>query len=113
MVLEPVKRLNLIKGAFSRQIEPFESISASRQKKRERGIWQRRFWEHCIRDEEDYEQHVNYIHYNPVKHQYVSSPAKWPYSSLHRFIRMGMIPVDWACNYKCNDGDFGEYESLQ
>ncbi len=105
------KRLSLIKGTFSRQIEAFEAISSSRQKKHERGIWQRRFWEHCIRNEVDYEQHVNYIHFNPVKHHYVSSPSQWPYSSIHRFIQMGILPADWACNSKFHEGDFGEYGS--
>ncbi|KTD18727.1 Transposase and inactivated derivatives [Legionella lansingensis] len=102
------KRLNLIKGMFSRQIAPYESISLSRQKKREREIWQRRFWEHCIRNNADYEQHINYIHYNPVKHHYVSSPSRWPYSSIHRFIQSGILPVNWACNDEFHDGHFGE-----
>jgi putative transposase len=90
------KRLNLIKGTFSRQIVPSESISLSRKKKRERGIWQRRFWEHLIRDDKDYEQHINYIHYNPVKHRYVSCPTQWPYSSIHRFIQKDVLPSNWA-----------------
>jgi len=61
------QRWNLIKGCFSRGIGRIEEISSSRQNKRERGIWQRRFWEHMIRDDRDYERHINYIHYNPVK----------------------------------------------
>ena len=62
----------------------------------ERGIWQRRFWEHRIRDEYDYESHVNYIHYNPVKHGYVARPNEWQYSSLHRYIAEGILPVNWT-----------------
>ncbi len=67
------KRWMLIKAGFSRCIPDDELINKSRQKKGERGIWQRRYWEHLIRDEDDYEKHVNYIHYNPVKHGYVNA----------------------------------------
>ena len=88
------------------------TLNLQKQKKRERGVQPRRFWEHRIRDEEDYKQHVNYIYYNPVKHHYVSSHAKWPYSSMHRFIQMGILPVDWACSYKCNEGDWGNRNPL-
>ena len=61
-----------------------EHRSASRYYKGERGIWQRRYWEHTLRDEDDFRQHVDYIHYNPVKHGYVSHPAEWNYSSFSR-----------------------------
>jgi putative transposase len=60
----------------------------------ERGIWQRRFWEHAIRDEVDFARHVDYIHFNPVKHGYVLRVRDWPYSSFHRFVRQGLCPVD-------------------
>ncbi|MGQ3891600.1 REP-associated tyrosine transposase [Legionella sp. CNM-4043-24] len=90
------QRISFVKSAFSRQVEPIELISSSRQGKRERGIWQRRFWEHIIRDEQDYERHLNYIHYNPVKHGYVESPSQWPYSSIHRYINSGILPMDWT-----------------
>ncbi len=70
-------------------------------------MWQRRFWEHLIKDEKDFEKHVEYIHYNPVKHGYVQSPADWPYSTLHRYIKKGIIPSDWAVKGKI-DGSFGE-----
>jgi putative transposase len=66
------KRWQAIKMGFSRQIAAGETLSASRRKRGERGIWQRRFWEHTIRDEQDYLSHMNYIHFNPVKHGYVS-----------------------------------------
>ena len=82
-------RWNLIKGGFSRRIAKGEKISASRQSKGERGIWQRRFWEHLIRDDNDFERHVDYIHYNPVKHGFVKRPSDWPYSSIHRYIKDG------------------------
>ena len=99
-------RWNLIKRRFSRALPKTERISASRQKKGERGIWQRRYWEHLIRDDEDFERHVNYIHYNPVKHGYVSSPVDWSYSSIHRYIQNGIISNNWACDDIT--GDFGE-----
>jgi len=100
-------RWRLIKGAFSRTLNLTEDISQSRIKKGERGIWQRRYWEHLIRDDNDYEQHVNYIHYNPVKHGHAETPSEWPYSSIHKFIRKGYIPPDWASvgDFK---GGFGE-----
>ena len=100
-------RWRLIKSAFSRAIPNTELISASRLHKSERGIWQRRYWEHLIRDEEDFQRHVDYIHFNPVKHGYVSSPVEWPHSSIHRAIREGVVPPDWAGDIN-NDGDFGE-----
>jgi putative transposase len=89
-------RWRQLKSAFSRAVETGEHLSASRARKRERGIWQRRFWEHVIRDEEDFSRHVDYIHYNPVKHGYVKSVAEWPYSSFHRHVEWGVYPADWA-----------------
>ena len=98
-----------IKAQFSRSLPTGERIRASRADKGERGIWQRRYWEHFIRDERDYARHVDYIHYNPVKHGYVSRPVDWPYSSLHRYIRKGLLPVDWGVEMTANrDGQFGE-----
>ncbi|CAM3177366.1 Transposase and inactivated derivatives [Legionella steigerwaltii] len=91
-------RISLIKSAFSRQIDLGEKISQSRKNKRERGIWQRRYWEHVITNSKDYEHHVNYIHFNPVKHGYVVTPSDWRYSSIHRFISQGILKKDWACN---------------
>lgn len=90
------QRISFIKSAFSRQIEPMECINSSRRTKRERGIWQRRFWEHLIRDEQDYEKHLDYIHYNPVKHGHVKSPSEWPHSSIHRYVNSGILPANWA-----------------
>lgn len=102
------QRLSFIKSCFSRQIESLELISASRQNKRERGIWQRRFWEHVIRDELDYSRHMDYIHYNPVKHGYVKSPVEWRYSSIHRYINLGVLPPDWAQHHEVTMQAFGE-----
>jgi len=76
-------RIRLIKSAFSRRIPVHEQRNTSRLAKGERGIWQRRYWEHRIRDERDYRNHVDYIHFNPVKRGYVTHPADWPHSSFH------------------------------
>jgi putative transposase len=80
-------RWRLIKSAFSRSLPRAEVISASRVGKAERGIWQRRYWEHAIRNDEDFARHVEYIHFNPVKHGYVRLPEEWPFSSIHRDMR--------------------------
>ncbi len=89
-------RWRQIKSAFSRKLPSIEQRSSSRIKKKERGIWQRRFWEHAIRDEQDYCQHVDYIHYNPVKHGYVKQPIDWKYSSFHRAVNWGIYPYNWG-----------------
>jgi len=102
------QRWNLIKGCFSRSIECTERISIVRKKKRERGIWQKRFWEHLIRDEKDFKRHVDYIHYNPVKHGYVRSAADWKYSSIHHYIAMEILPRNWGYVADQGAGKFGE-----
>lgn len=78
------KRWMLIKRHFSMSLPKTEHIKTTRLNKRERGIWQRRFWEHTIRNEQDLANHIEYIHQNPVKHGYVKSAADWPYSSIHK-----------------------------
>jgi putative transposase len=87
-----------IKARFAAQIPRGERLSARRLQKGERGIWQRRFWEHVIRDEGDYERHVDYIHYNPVKHGYVTRVADWPYSSFQRYVERGIYDLDWGAD---------------
>ena len=72
------------------------TTTVSRIKRGELELWQRRFWEHQIRDLGDFERHVNYIHWNPVKHGYVKRVLDWPYSSFHRYLQRGDYPVDWA-----------------
>lgn len=89
-------RWGLIKAHFSRGIPKGEKRSLSRQLRGERGIWQRRYWEHQIRGDQDYQRHVDYIHWNPVKHGWVNQPSEWPYSSFHAFVRQGILPSDWA-----------------
>jgi putative transposase len=88
-----------IKSAFTAHIQPEQrpAPSASRRRQSEQGIWQRRFWEHRIRDDADFARHVDYIHYNPVKHGYARVPVDWPYSSIHRYLRAGILPSDWGC----------------
>ncbi|MCL4108017.1 UNVERIFIED_CONTAM: hypothetical protein GTU68_017045 [Idotea baltica] len=86
-----------------------ENIKKSRIAKQERGIWQRRFWEHFIRDETDFERHVDYIHYNPVKHGYVEQAAQWEFSTIHKYIEKGVISSDWGSNQNDKlDSVFGE-----
>lgn len=84
-------RWSLIKAGFSRRLPKQEQITESRVKKRERGVWQRRYWEHQIRDEGDLNAHIDYVHFNPVKHGYVAHAVDWPYSSIHRFIQAGQL----------------------
>lgn len=96
-------RWNLMKGKFSRSIERGERVSQSRSKRGERGLWQRRFWEHLIRDENDLVRHVEYIHWNPVKHGWVQRVEDWPHSSFHKFVRRGAYPADWGGDV---DSDF-------
>jgi len=89
-------RWNLLKAHFSRCIDKGERLSASRISKRERGVWQRRFWAHLITDERDFNQHIDYIHWNPVKHGWVKQVADWPHSSFHRYEKLGIYPLDWG-----------------
>ena len=81
-----------IKKSCSRQIDA--AINA----RHERRVWQRRFWEHAIRDEEDWRKHVDYIHYNPVKHRLVSRPGDWPWSSFSRAVSKGWHEESWGAD---------------
>ncbi len=85
-----------IKSGFCRQVPPDERRSARRLARRERGIWQRRYWEHLIRDPRDLQRHVDYIHWNPVKHGHAARVADWPYSSFRDWVGRGGYPLDWA-----------------
>src|SRR5207248_6564114 len=71
-------------------------MSANRARHRERGVWQHRFWEHTVRDEDDLERCVNYIHWNPVKHGLVARVRDYPWSSFARFVRSGDYDIDWG-----------------
>jgi putative transposase len=101
-------RWRLIKSTFSRGLFAGERRSPSRAKKGERGIWQRRYWEHTLRDEGDFARHADYIHFNPVKHGHVTRVRDWPYSSFHRMVRSGVYPIDWAGDTADNRSRFGE-----
>jgi putative transposase len=73
-----------------------EWLTASKQKHRESTLWQRRFWEHQIRDDEDYAKHLDYVHYNPVKHGLVTHAKDWQYSSFHRYVNRGSYEENWG-----------------
>ena len=94
-------RISRLKVLFTRALRGKRSlpknVSLSRRKHRESDVWQRRFWEHTIRDEVDWQRHLDYIHYNPVKHGLVSCPHLWEYSSFHRWIEKGKYEKNWAC----------------
>ena len=89
-------RWRQIKTEFSQALPREEGRSATRAARKERGIWQRRFWERLLRDERDLRHHIDYIHINPVKHGYVERVADWPHSSFHRYVRRGVLPEDWG-----------------
>jgi putative transposase len=101
-------RWRLIKSTFSRNFAAGEPVSASRAAKGERGIWQRRYWEHTIRDEDDFERHIDYVHINPVKHGFVTRVRDWPHSSFHRMVKLGIYPEDWAGDFAESGAGFGE-----
>jgi REP-associated tyrosine transposase len=85
-----------IKTAFSKSIPGVEARSAVRVRRGERGIWQRRDWEHTIRDDRDYAAHMDYVHFNPVKHGLAPTASAWPYSTFPRCVARGLYPPDWA-----------------
>ena len=89
-------RWRLIKAGFSRSLPKTEHLSSVRKAAGERGIWQRHYWEHLIRDDIDYQRHVDYVHVNPMKHGYVKQVQDWPYSTFHRYVKSGVYPVDWC-----------------
>lgn len=100
-------RWRLIKARFARALPEQEDRDAIRIKRGERGIWQRRFWEHLIRDENDYARHVEYCYFNPLKHGLVTRVSDWPHSSFHRDATAGLVPHDWA-GEAASIGKFGE-----
>ncbi len=94
-----------IKKAFSKSIPKTEYRSKTRLRRQERGIWQHRFWEHTIRDELDYQRHMDYLHYNPVKHGLVDTVQQWPYSTFHHLVERGVYPEQWGCDVVLNVGE--------
>lgn len=95
-------RLRLIKTYvtkhYAEQLDINREVSQSRLKRRERNLWQRRYWEHLLRDERDFALHCDYIHYNPVKHGLCATAQDWQFSSIHRFIAQGIYPPNWGSN---------------
>jgi putative transposase len=89
-------RWRLIKMDFSKGVPKTESVSQVRAARGERGIWQRRFWEHLIRDDADMQAHMDYVHFNPVKHGLVRCVADWPVSTFHELVKQGIYPPDWG-----------------
>lgn len=96
-------RIRLLKSRFTRSAAA-EGIPTRRNAKSEYDLWQRRYWEHTIRDDRDF---ARYIHWNPVKHGHVPRTADWPYSTFHRFVAQGIYPLDWAGDADSDSG-FGE-----
>jgi putative transposase len=88
-------RMREIKAGFTRRIAWRDAGTAGTLRQRESGIWQRRFWEHTIRDERDYSAHMDYIHFNPVKHGLVADAGAWEYSSFRRCVAAGLYPAQW------------------
>ena len=99
------RRIRLIKALFTRHLLR-EGIAIDKDDRGEYKLWQRRFWEHTIRDDRDFEAHVNYVHINPVKHGHVARATDWPHSTIHRYVERGLLVADWACTPE--EGDFGE-----
>jgi len=83
-------------------------MNTSKHKHRETTIWQRRFWEHVIRDDHDFEKHFDYTHWNPVKHGYVTRVRDWPYSTFHRYVNAGIYPLDWGGVPNLEEAEFGD-----
>ena len=100
-------RWRRIKGRFTRSIVA-TGMPISRDDRDRYALWQRRFWEHTIRDDTDFERCADYVHFNPVKHRLVTSPTLWPFSSLHRYVRAGVLPGDWGGDIRLDGSNFGE-----
>jgi putative transposase len=88
-------RWKRIKSLFTRKVVA-HGLGFKRNQRGEYALWQRRFWEHTIRDEEDLARHIDYIHYNPVKHGLVTQVCDWPHSSFHRYVKLDVLPIDWG-----------------
>ena len=95
-------RWKSIKSHFTRQLKK-TGIQITKNKHNEHNLWQRRYWEHTIRDENDLTRHIDYIHYNPVKHGWVKSVSDWKYSSFHKYVKKGVLPLNWGNNFENSD----------
>jgi putative transposase len=87
-------------------------VSDSRRRNRRRGVWQRRFWEHVVRDQTDLARHLNYIHYNPIKHGLAECAHAWPWSSFHRLVRAGVYDARWCCGCDGDPGPMPHFDGL-
>jgi len=100
-------RWKMVKGLFTKSLKE-KGFSFKHNHKGEHQLWQPRYWEHTITDEQDLENHINYIHFNPVKHGLVKEVKEWPYSSFHRYVNDGRLPNDWGGKAKDFKGLYGE-----
>jgi putative transposase len=100
-------RWRRIKGSFTRSVVA-TGAPISRNNRGEYSLWQKRFWEHTIRDERDFERCADYVHFNPVKHRLATSPSDWAFSSLHRYVRAGILSPDWGGDGSADTSNFGE-----
>jgi len=100
-------RWKRIKARFTHRLVA-AGVPIQRHRNGEYALWQRRFWEHTIRNDIDFERHVDYVHFNPVKHKLVRRALDWPYSSFHVYVRRGLLPADWAGDVEEPMTDFGE-----
>ena len=110
-------RVGKLKALFTKSLPPSPRLdhdrSNSRRRHRERNVWQRRFWEHALRDEEDFQRHLNYIHYNPVKHGYAQCPHLWASSSFHKWVRRGGYTADWCCKCENKRPPIPDFENIE
>ena len=93
------KIIQSFKSKFSRQMQFNENQTEEQKNRREKGIWQRKYYDHIIRNENDFYKHLDYIHYNPIKHDYVKKAKDWKYYSFKKFVRMGYYDENW-CNFE-------------
>ena len=107
------ERIKAIKTRFTRALpvpvrDKLIKPGLSKTAKHEAGVWQRRYWEHTIRNDADYQHHLDYMMFNPVKHGLVRKVADWPHSSFHRLVRKGVYPLDWGGTKGANRIEAGE-----
>lgn len=100
-------RWRKIKSEFT-QLLKFNGVKIQKNSRGEHNLWQPRFWEHTIRNNHDYENHINYIHFNPVKHGLVNRASEWPYSSFHRYVKNKLLTPDWGWNGSTDNHNYGE-----
>jgi putative transposase len=100
-------RWRKIKSRFTRLLVR-KAVPIRRNERGEYDLWQRRYWEHTVRDDLDLQRHVDYVHFNPVKHGLVQRVEDWPYSSFHRYVKLGILAPDWATAAEVADEKFGE-----